>query len=142
LIPNDLSLSASRWAFCSASCFAKRPLWAIASASIALSSTPVSMGEPLRGLRTVRAIFFGIREKEVWLISHCLPKCSPGVFLTCFFSLKSSKKGKKIKNPIDIDLYNWMNEESRQGKPLKIRQMKGASKTARILFNELVKEFR
>jgi Transposase len=50
------------------------------------------------------------------------------------------KKGKTIKNPIDIDLYNWMNEESRQGKPIKIRRMKVASKITRILFNELVNE--
>jgi hypothetical protein len=52
------------------------------------------------------------------------------------------KKEKIIKNPIDIDLYNWMNEESRQGKPIKIRRMKVASKIARIWYNELVNEIR
>jgi hypothetical protein len=52
----------------------------------------------------------------------------------------SLKKGKTIKNSIDIDLYNCMNEESQQGKPIQIRRMKVASKTARILFNELVNE--
>jgi hypothetical protein len=47
------------------------------------------------------------------------------------------KKGKTIKNPINIDT---IQEESRQGKPIKILRMKVASKIARILFNELVNE--
>ncbi|MDB9390834.1 hypothetical protein [Microcystis aeruginosa] len=41
MIPSDLSLSPSRWAFCSAkrSCWAiKRSYWAIAAAALALSS--------------------------------------------------------------------------------------------------------
>jgi hypothetical protein len=52
------------------------------------------------------------------------------------------KKAKTIKNPIDIDPYNWRNEASRQGKPIKIRRMKVASKIAWIWFNELVNEIR
>lgn len=50
------------------------------------------------------------------------------------------RKGKTIANPIDIKLYNWMKDEKRQGKPIKILRMKVASKIGRLLFNELLKE--
>jgi hypothetical protein len=49
-------------------------------------------------------------------------------------------KDKKISNQIDIQLYEWMNDEKRQGRPIKIRRMKVASKIARMLFSELVNE--
>jgi hypothetical protein len=47
-------------------------------------------------------------------------------------------KNINISNPIDLNLYLWMNHTDRHSKPIKILRMKVASKIVRLLFNELL----